>query len=113
MELCTAPHLAKMVILSMFVIPFDLNMLPILTAFQLLFLGLLAKRTLTHWDRLLVNGIATLSGHTPALKENIKAQVELDQLSLPDPDCSSVASSIAKARSELREVHCRLAAGAE
>jgi len=74
---------------------------------------LLVKRTVTHWDRLLVNGIATLSGHTPALKENIKAQVELDQLSLPDPDCSSVASSIAKARSELREVHCRLAAGVE
>jgi hypothetical protein len=74
---------------------------------------LLVKRTVTHWDRLLVNGIATLSGHTPALKEDIKAQVELDQLSLPDPDCSSVASSIAKARSELREAHCRLVAGVE
>jgi hypothetical protein len=52
---------------------------------------------MTHWDRLLVNGIATLSGHSSALKENMKAQVELDQLSLPDLDCSSVASSIAEA----------------
>jgi hypothetical protein len=39
LELCTAPHLTKVVILSMFVIPFDLKKLAILSALQLLFLG--------------------------------------------------------------------------
>jgi hypothetical protein len=38
-ELCTAPHLTKMVILSMFAIPFDLQQLAILTALQPPFLG--------------------------------------------------------------------------
>ena len=53
------------------------------------------KRTMTYRDRLLVNGIATLSRHTSSSKKNTKAQVELAQLSLPDLDRFSVLPSIA------------------
>jgi len=49
---------------------------------------------MTHRDRLLVNGIATLAGHTSASKVNMKAQVELDPLSQPDLNRHLVASSI-------------------
>jgi hypothetical protein len=50
---------------------------------------------MTYRDRLLVNGIATLSRHTSSSKKNTKAQVELAQLSLPDLDRFSVLPSIA------------------